>query len=784
MADCKPSNTGGPCCADYKAQQDKRIQCLCQQLKNYERQVDSIQEELDRVRSRYSTCCRELEDMKRKLNQRDDAIACYESQIEEIRFDLKEKEKLSQKTIEMLQEKVCCFHEQAQQRESALQLCKTEVKSHLTTMEELKNNFSCEIAQRDSCIKQLKDDLRRVYDQLKEKTEENSKLERQILDMKSDLHQSCAQMKEWDTRMQCLQEKIQQLETQLCRDKEDHCKELEDCDRRYNQACGDVQTTQNEVRKLKRHLQEQDELLHSMTSERDSIARELANEKEEANSFRDRSLSLENDNKEICRLLQQKVKRIKELEQALCVKEEEVEQCQCCVDELNARIRKMNTSNACGGNDDDIRNKLAACQNRLKTVEKELEETLKKLDWAVKEMECLAMEAKRLTCELEEAKKEICEKNAHIEDLQQAIEHAEHDMESRMRRADEQLQKYEKEIKEKMRMLVDCDEKCMRLQHCLSDKELEMEQKEQKLCRCINEITSLQCKIKELEECRDQLQHSCKEQLCNLAELSQEFSCLKEQHGTCTAEFTECKKGFTSVQREMDKTRKEAEDLRQQLWQKETELSSLTEERNCMVAKATSLQCRLETETIQLTKQMSDLRHRLESELEQLKTVQVQLEDTNASLQQKVTSGQRQLAQMEKSFCQKVDSLTRENNMLQTKVGDKDDQLQAAKDCLTLKESEIMRLKLRICSLDRCNNSCNNNYLVNQEATSEDKNESCSCCGRGCGMCDSSISSNPKRDDGDYRKRPVSRDSECSSREERDWKSDGYWGKYCEQCDS
>ncbi|GFR77578.1 hypothetical protein ElyMa_003972600 [Elysia marginata] len=87
-----------------------------------------------------------------------------------------------------------------------------------------------------------------------------------------------------------------------------------------------------------------------------------------------------------------------------------------------------------------------------------------------------------------------------------------------------------------------------------------------------------------------------------------------------------------------------------------------------------------------------------------MRTCELELEETNAGLQQKVSIGQRQLAQLEKCYYQKVDALHRENQMMQAKLADKEDQLQATKDCVTLKESEIMRLKLRLCSMDQCNN--------------------------------------------------------------------------------
>jgi len=676
---------------------------LCQQLGNYEKQVESIQIELDHARSRYTTCCREMDDMRRKLSQRDDAIICQESRLEELKFELKEKEKCCQRNIECLQDKLSQANEQLCQRDQALQCCRGEVNQHLTAMEELKNSFSCELAQRETCLRQMKEDMRRLYDELREKGEANNCLERNLNDIKSRYHQTCGQLKEMDSRLACCQEKVQQLECQNSRDKQQACKDLEDCERRASQCNSELCATQNELRRFKRSLQERDEELHAMTEERDCLNRDLTHEKEESCSYRERALGFENDNKEICRLLQQKVKRIKELEQALCCKEQELEQCSHCVDELNCRIRKMNTE--MGGDDglcDELKNQLHQCKIKLQSTEAELEETKKKLDWAVKEMECLACEVKRLTCELEDAKKEICEKCSLIEDLQQVIQHAEHDLESRMRRADEQINMYERDIQEKSRMLADCEEKCLRFQHCLSDKELELDACQQKMCRVCTENTALTNKSRELEECRDSLQRSNNEMRGQLSELCQELSVCKDQYSCQSSELSDVRRDFECTQRELQKCQCELESLRLRLQDRQKEICCLTEEKNAATAKASNLQCRLEAETTQLQQQMSDLKCRLEAELEQLKQCQCQLEDTNSSLMQKVSSCQRQSAQMEKTYCQKLDAMCRENNMIRTKLGDREDQLQAAKDCLTVKESEIMRLKLRLCSLDRC----------------------------------------------------------------------------------
>ena len=69
--------------------------------------------------------------------------------------ELREREKNSQRLVENLQEKACKLHEQLQQRESALILCRNEVKSHLAAMDEVKTSFQCELQQREMVVREL-----------------------------------------------------------------------------------------------------------------------------------------------------------------------------------------------------------------------------------------------------------------------------------------------------------------------------------------------------------------------------------------------------------------------------------------------------------------------------------------------------------------------------------------------------------------------------------------------------------------------------------------------------
>ncbi|BFZ20162.1 hypothetical protein BsWGS_23201 [Bradybaena similaris] len=683
---------------------EKQLQSLCEQVRTRTCQIEMLNEESDHTRSCYTAACRDLDDLKRELALRDDAIGMFESKMENLRFEFKESEKSSQRTVENLNNKLASCHDQLQKRESSLISCKNDAKCHEVSLEEVRADFLSELQQKDGCMIHIKEDLRRVCEELKCKSESTCLLQKIIADMKSRLHQTTAQFKDVENKTACVLEQIEQLECQATRDKNQFMKDMEEYDKKLNHSCNELCNCQNENRKMKRCLQDMDEKIQQFSAGINNLTRDLENTKTESCAHQDRAAGLENDNKEICRLLQQKVKCIKELETELCVKNEQLEQCGCCVEQLKETVRRKSNIELEKEDNTDLEKQLKVCKEKLKKTQEDLEECRKKLEWTVTELDNMAQEIKRLNCEMEEMRRQLAEKDSLIGDLERTIEHSEQDMENRLRRADEMLRRHEKEINDKTRMINECDERCCRYQKSLDDKEAELEQIDMQLSRANMEVNSLCNKIKDLEDARDCLQKKNNEQRAMNQDLCQDLKCTKDQIEVVSIEVGDTKRDLSCCQRELEKLRRESEELKLDLQEKDTCVSRLTEEKNSLSNKVSSLQCRIENETADLTQQMTDVRFRLESELEQMRIIQMQADETNAKLTKKLSAGQRKLAQLEKCFYQKVDTYTRDNQNLQAKIADKEDQLQAIKDTITLKDSELMRLKLRECPGDRSNN--------------------------------------------------------------------------------
>ncbi|CAG5115526.1 unnamed protein product, partial [Candidula unifasciata] len=109
-----------------------------------------LQDDIERLRGRLNACCREQEDLKRQVSQREDVLAVYEGKFEDMRYELKEKEKANQRVVDCLQDKVLTYHEQLQQKESCLMACRNEVKAREAALEEARNDFACELQQKEA----------------------------------------------------------------------------------------------------------------------------------------------------------------------------------------------------------------------------------------------------------------------------------------------------------------------------------------------------------------------------------------------------------------------------------------------------------------------------------------------------------------------------------------------------------------------------------------------------------------------------------------------------------
>ncbi|CAG5120997.1 unnamed protein product, partial [Candidula unifasciata] len=358
-----------------------------------------------------------------------------------------------------------------------------------------------------------------------------------------------------------------------------------------------------------------------------------------------------------------------------------------------------------------MQEKLKCCREELFETGKRLSETEDALKRCQSDVEDKCEIIRSLNCTLEELSCRLHERNARVDELEKAIENLNKDIEKRMKRVDEQLKKYECELCDKAKQIADIDDCLSRCQHNLSEKCNEACVLEQKNARLVSDLCACNAKLKESEDTRECLGKALGDQRAETAEVSQELRSTREQLQQKQQEIMDCQQQLCCNNREWDKCRRECDELRNTLSQREMELEHLNEEKNCLVSKVAHLTCRLESEICQLENQQAEMKCRLEKENEALRIYQTELEENNACLVQKLGTCQRQLSQVEKCCTQKIDCMNREIADLISKVADRDDQITQCKDCIAIRDSEIMRLKLKLCNTDTVcggNMTCNN----------------------------------------------------------------------------
>ncbi|CAL1530532.1 unnamed protein product [Lymnaea stagnalis] len=687
---------------------EKKAECLTQQVYEYQKQTDQLSSDNDSLRQKLAVCTKASEECKRCLRAREDQIRCLDLQIDELKETIEEKDKLHCKVLESYQQKICKSNEQIKNLECALMMCKNEVQMHLETMEKIKNHFEVELNNRDGCIKHLKEELRKTTEDLKCRTEENCNLEQTLADVNAKLANSYNQLKNCDQNICCLTEKLKNTENQMLKDKACYMKETEELERRLSQALNNLQCTHEEINKLKSCLSEKSAMVDCLQGEKNSLLRDLTKCKEVACCLQDKLVKMEKDNQELCRQLQQKMDCIRDMENILCGKDQEMKCCQRFIEELQEKLKCLQ-ENSSSGASASLQDKIKSCREELLCQSKmlcECEEALKRCQMELRDK---CEEIRMQNCTLEELNCKLHERIARVDELEKAIENLNKDIEKRMKRVDEQLKKYECELCDKSKQIADLDDCLTRCQHNLNEKANEACVLEQKNTRLISDWNACQLKLKECEETRECLGKALSEQRAENAELSQEIRVTREHLQQKHQELVDTQQSLCACNRECDRARRECDDLRNCLSQRECEIQHLSEEKNCLVSKVAHLTCRLENETCQLQNQMAEMKCRLEKENESLRIYQCEIEENNACLLQKLAACQRQLSQVEKCCHQKLDCMNRELEDLNSKLADREDQIAQCKECLNLKENEIMRLKLRLCSTDRCGENCSSN---------------------------------------------------------------------------
>ncbi|CAG5115524.1 unnamed protein product, partial [Candidula unifasciata] len=299
---------------------EKKVDCLNQQIYEYQKQIEQLTSDNDALNHKLTVCVKAAEDCKRMLHSQEDLNQNLENQVDELKTTLDEKEKLHCKLLESYQQKICKSNEQIKALENALIMCRNEVKMHLDTMEKIKNHFECEIMKRDSCIKHLKEELRKCSEDLKCRVQENCSLEQTNAELHNKLSNAYAQLKACEQNACCLSDKLKNMENIMLKDKACYMKETEELERRL----------------------EKSGMIDCLQGEKNSLCRDLTKCKEVACTLQDKLNKMERDNQELCRQLQQKMDCIRDLEVAICAKEQEVKCCQRCVEELQEKIKRLN----------------------------------------------------------------------------------------------------------------------------------------------------------------------------------------------------------------------------------------------------------------------------------------------------------------------------------------------------------------------------------------------------------------------------------------------------------
>ncbi|CAG5120996.1 unnamed protein product, partial [Candidula unifasciata] len=330
-------------CRAIQQKLEKKVDCLNQQVYEYEKQTEQLSAENENLRSKLGNCLKSCEDCRRLLQVQENQNLALEAQIEELKTTLEEKEKLHCKLLESYQQKICKGNEQIKNLENALVMCRNEVKMHMETMEKIKNHFECEILKRDACIKHLKEELRKCSEDLKCRANENCVLEQTNADLQNKLANTYSQLKCCEQNGNLLSEKLKNTENIMLKDKACYMKENEEMERRLSQALNSLQCSHEEINKLKAALSEKSGVVDCLQGEKNSLCRDLAKCKEVACTLQDKLNKMEKDNQELCRQLQQKMDCIRDMEVAICNKDQEVKRCQRCLDELQEKIKRMNS---------------------------------------------------------------------------------------------------------------------------------------------------------------------------------------------------------------------------------------------------------------------------------------------------------------------------------------------------------------------------------------------------------------------------------------------------------
>ncbi|XP_048774009.2 coiled-coil domain-containing protein 18-like isoform X2 [Ostrea edulis] len=700
-----------------KSTGDKNQQLHQEQCRDYEKQIDMIQKEMENKSSVFEENSTQLTHYKRELEGRNSQVKKLQKELDKTKEKLEVQTQQSHFALRQLESQANEGTSQMKQLEAALFQCKEEVKTYLGALEESRDKYDRDIRHKEEMVNKMERHIKQIQKALEDKYQENINLEKTVFEHQTMLQQSTTRIAELEDIQSELGKQVSQLEHQLLTQKAQAMTESQMTEKKLKQACEDLEHRTVTINKLTDALRELEVEKKNMNEEINMLEQQLQDEQEGNDDKVKRMSKLEKDIRDLRVQLEQKIEIVNDYEDQIQKKTEDMDQQTQLVSDLDSEVKRLQVSQKQAiEQSEDTSDKLQKVVRENQAKEEMIEDMKDTLRKTQEELNEKRHEVHELSEAIEDRQRELQQRTSQVNELSATVKEQHTEMKQRIMTLESSLQKYELEIQERTKQIAELDDKLQQTQSQLGEMTLQYRHADQQCKKQSLELQSKTAKLQELEKTVERHHFKLEEQKDENVEVTQELRLTREQLQQQHKEFLSTRRQLAQVNRENERLTREMEEINIVRQTRETDTARLEEELGATKAREIQAETRLNAEIRLRSEEMERAREEHQVLVDELQRSISHLSEDKEKIERELEKKMIQIKELEIHYQAQFDILQKELENIQDEMIAKKELASVANESLIIKDSEIARLRAKISGMERTMASLNMSNNNNSES--------------------------------------------------------------------
>ncbi|CAH1786187.1 unnamed protein product [Owenia fusiformis] len=673
-----------------------------EQCQEYESSIDTLQKNLEEQTASRLALESQHRQTQQELLEKSLLFEKSKEKLESTEQELEAKTKNTSEALVSLEEQATVGANKIRSLETALTMCKDELKIYIDQLDDSKSRYDREMARKTEEISHLDKLLKDKHRECIDKDGQILELDRALQERLHMLQQSSGRIAELEDSQSELENQVSKLRQDLLKEKSASNEEINNLERKLHQACMDIEEKSSQLGTLSERIRDLESEKREMEDEKSEIACELDQMRKEGENKETKIESLELELREAKAYMEQRVDKLAEVEDLLHRSDADLKQKCQMVETMDIELRKAQTEiQQAGGQLEELHGVLTRTRSEIRnkdTIMQNMKDSLRQSSDEIHEKDHHIEEMEQA---LKDRQWELQQRAAQVTQLDMTIKEHRSDMEHQIVRLESALKKSNAELKQRSSQLADVDDKCQNFKNQLKDKTLELAHAEQNLRKLKIEAENKSAKIEELEHVISQHKSKGEELKEESREIGQQLRVAREEIQRKHQEITENRKLLSQSQNEQDRLARELDDAIVMSQNKDADNARLAEELGAAKAREVQADTRTAAEVRRLRNELDLLQHQHKQEiatLQQTYNDTMTLKDEEGSQYRvKVKHLEGQIENLHDELRHAQGEVMRLKNTLNVKKNDID----ALNETIVIKEGEMARLEAKVSGYER-----------------------------------------------------------------------------------